>query len=91
MPGLAILSQPDTQRYVPAPPLSPGGPPGPGDPTTPGWVLVSDGGAGGHQAGVNNRIGFGGYWFQPELGLYLVRHRAYDPKAGRWLQRDPIG
>lgn len=24
-------------------------------------------------------------------GLYQVRHRVYDPHAGRWLQRDPAG
>jgi RHS repeat-associated protein len=24
-------------------------------------------------------------------GLYLTKYRAYDPKDGRWLSRDPIG
>jgi RHS repeat-associated protein len=45
--------------------------------------------------GVDEEIGalplYAGYWWDPELRLYHVRHRVYDPQAGRWLQRDPIG
>jgi RHS repeat-associated protein len=41
--------------------------------------------------GVDNRFGFAGYMWDPFLKLYHVRHRVYDPMAGRWLQRDPIG
>ena len=26
----------------------------------------------------------------PQSGLYLATYRAYDPKIGRWLSRDPI-
>ena len=29
--------------------------------------------------------------FDEETGLYHYRHRAYDPVAGRFLQRDPLG
>ena len=24
-------------------------------------------------------------------GLYLTRHRVYDPATGRWLSKDPLG
>jgi RHS repeat-associated protein len=34
---------------------------------------------------------YAGYWWDAKLDLYHVRHRVYDPVAGRWLQRDPIG
>jgi RHS repeat-associated protein len=42
-------------------------------------------------AKVGNRFGFAGYWWDENLGLYLVRNRMYDPYNGRWLQRDPVG
>ena len=32
-----------------------------------------------------------GYEWIPEVGLYHVGARAYDPRTARWLQRDPIG
>jgi RHS repeat-associated protein len=32
-----------------------------------------------------------GHDFQAELGLILTHYRAYDPRLGRWLSRDPIG
>ena len=34
---------------------------------------------------------YAGYRFDPESGLYQVRHRHYHPTLGRWVQRDPIG
>jgi RHS repeat-associated protein len=34
---------------------------------------------------------FTGREFDPETGLYHYRARAYDPRIGRFLQRDPIG
>ncbi|MFO0831448.1 MAG: RHS repeat-associated core domain-containing protein [Phycisphaerales bacterium] len=34
---------------------------------------------------------YAGYWWDPHLSMYHVRHRVYDPGAGRFLQRDPIG
>lgn len=34
---------------------------------------------------------YGGCWWDATLRIYHVRHRAYDPEHGRWLQRDPIG
>ena len=38
-----------------------------------------------------NEILFCGYRFDPESGLYHVRHRMYHPTLGRWLGRDPLG
>ena len=38
-----------------------------------------------------NEVLFCGYRFDPESGLYHVRHRVYHPTLGRWLQRDPLG
>lgn len=50
-----------------------------------GWL--SDDGA----YGPGNRIGFMGYHWEPEIGMWLGRNRMYSPEAGRWLQRDPAG
>ncbi len=41
--------------------------------------------------GPMNAIGFAGYHWDEELGLWLSRHRVYDPELGRWVQRDPAG
>ena len=38
-----------------------------------------------------NEILFCGYRYDPETGLYHVRHRMYHSTLGRWLQRDPLG
>jgi len=38
----------------------------------------------------NNEVLYAGYRFDPESGLYQVRHRHYHPSLGRWVQRDPI-
>lgn len=46
--------------------------------------LVSDPG------GSNSPVGYAGYLFNAETKLYTVRHRHYEPKAGRWLERDSI-
>ena len=40
--------------------------------------------------GPDNSFGYCGYQFDFESGLYSQRYRAYSPKAGRWLQRDPL-
>jgi len=40
---------------------------------------------------VGNEILFCGYRFDPESGLYHVRHRMYHSTLGRWLGRDPLG
>lgn len=37
------------------------------------------------------RIAFAGYVRDPLTKHYLVRHRWYEPDAGRWLTRDPAG
>jgi RHS repeat-associated protein len=34
---------------------------------------------------------YAGMFHLPETGLYLTHYRLYDPNAGRWLNRDPIG
>ena len=34
---------------------------------------------------------YAGLFFDQQDGLYLSEHRVYDPKAGRWLSRDPLG
>ncbi len=48
---------------------------------------ISDDGA----HGPGNSLGFMGYRWDPEAGLWLGRNRMYSPEAGRWLQRDPAG
>ncbi|MGH7193574.1 MAG: RHS repeat-associated core domain-containing protein [Candidatus Saccharimonadales bacterium] len=30
-------------------------------------------------------------FYHPDSGLYLTERRAYDPRTGRWLSRDPLG
>ena len=34
---------------------------------------------------------YAGMFTNADSGLYLTQYRAYDPTAGRWLSRDPIG
>jgi RHS repeat-associated protein len=41
--------------------------------------------------GVRNGVGYCGYIFNDESGLYTVRFRTYSPTLGRWLERDPAG
>jgi RHS repeat-associated protein len=36
-------------------------------------------------------FGYAGMFNNVESGLYLTQYRAYDPVAGRWLSRDPLG
>jgi RHS repeat-associated protein len=40
---------------------------------------------------VGNPFGFQRRNHDEETGLIHFRHRAYDPVAGHWLQRDPLG
>ncbi len=47
--------------------------------------------------GPDNSVGYDGYWFDlagavdnGSTGLYMVRHRVYDPGMGRWGERDPL-
>jgi RHS repeat-associated protein len=42
------------------------------------------------QLDIDNRFGYAGYIWDQHLGIYHVRHRTYDPFAGRWLQPDPL-
>ena len=41
--------------------------------------------------GVRNSVGYCGYVFNEDSGLYTVRFRTYAPTLGRWLERDPAG
>ena len=41
--------------------------------------------------GSDNRIGYDGYVYNPQSRTYLVRNRTYNPRLGRWQQRDPAG
>ena len=34
---------------------------------------------------------YAGMLYHADSGLYLTQYRAYDPRTGRWLSRDPIG
>ncbi|MBN9090664.1 MAG: RHS repeat-associated core domain-containing protein, partial [Reyranella sp.] len=34
---------------------------------------------------------YAGMFFNADSGLYLTNYRAFDPFAGRWLSRDPVG
>ncbi|HEX4078413.1 MAG TPA: RHS repeat-associated core domain-containing protein, partial [Rhizomicrobium sp.] len=36
-------------------------------------------------------FGYAGMFYNADSGLYLTLFRAYDPVAGRWLSRDPVG
>ena len=40
---------------------------------------------------VDNPIGWDGYVFDRESGLYTVRFRTYETGLGRWIERDPVG
>nr|WP_052170363.1 glycohydrolase toxin TNT-related protein [Massilia sp. JS1662] len=44
-----------------------------------------------HKARIQNPIRFQGQYFDEETGLHYNRHRYYDPHAGRFISRDPIG
>ena len=41
-------------------------------------------------ARVEANLGYAGMFFHARSGLYLTHYRAYDPRLGRWLSRDPI-
>lgn len=41
--------------------------------------------------GVSTLPGYAGMFWHSPSGLNLTWYRAYDPQAGRWLSRDPIG
>ncbi|MCX5651811.1 MAG: dockerin type I domain-containing protein [Planctomycetota bacterium] len=41
--------------------------------------------------GVRNSLGYCGYVYNEDSGLYTVRFRTYSPTLGRWLERDPAG
>jgi RHS repeat-associated protein len=33
---------------------------------------------------------YAGMFYHADSGLYLTKYRAYDPRTGRWLSRDPL-
>jgi RHS repeat-associated protein len=43
------------------------------------------------KAGFSNPIRFQGQYLDEETGLHYNRHRYYDPHAGRFVSKDPIG
>lgn len=43
----------------------------------------------GGSEGVPQRLRYGGYWYDAELGWFWVSVRQYDPALKRWLQPDP--
>jgi len=43
------------------------------------------------QTGTIPTFGYAGMFLHQASGLYLTPNRAYDPYAGRWLSRDPLG
>jgi len=45
----------------------------------------------GRKAGFRNPIRFQGQYFDDETGLHYNRYRYYDPVAGRFISKDPIG
>jgi RHS repeat-associated protein len=45
----------------------------------------------GNASDVSSEVLYAGYRFDPETGLYQVRHRSYHPTLGRWTSRDPAG
>ena len=47
--------------------------------------------AGLFSACVRNSVGYCGYIYNEETGLYTVRYRTYSAVLGRWLTRDPAG
>jgi RHS repeat-associated protein len=36
-------------------------------------------------------FGYAGMFYEGDSGLNLTQYRAYDPNAGRWFSRDPLG
>jgi RHS repeat-associated protein len=42
-------------------------------------------------AGSQARFRYAGMFYHQDSGLYLTQYRAYDPRTGRWLSRDPLG
>ncbi|MFZ5774657.1 MAG: RHS repeat-associated core domain-containing protein [Thermodesulfobacteriota bacterium] len=44
-----------------------------------------------YEPGVDTAYGFTGREWDQETGLYYYRARYYDPQAGRFISRDPIG
>ena len=40
---------------------------------------------------VSADLRYAGMFYEPDSGLYLTHYRAYDPRTGRWLSRDPLG
>jgi RHS repeat-associated protein len=40
---------------------------------------------------IQSTLGYAGMFYHVRSGLYLTHYRAYDPRLGRWLSRDPLG
>jgi RHS repeat-associated protein len=55
-----------------------------------GVTAQSHSGVGAPHSGLGNPYLFQGRRFDFETGFYYFRNRYYDPRAGRFLQRDPV-
>ena len=42
-------------------------------------------------AAIQSTLGYAGMFYHARSGLYLTHYRAYDPRLGRWLSREPLG
>lgn len=42
-------------------------------------------------SGYGNPLAWTGQTWSPAARIYLFRYRAYSPRLGRWIQRDPLG
>jgi RHS repeat-associated protein len=43
------------------------------------------------RSGPTTDVRYAGMFYHADSALYLTQYRAYDPRIGRWLSRDPLG
>lgn len=53
------------------------------------WSDASTTYAAGDLSTVGNVVGYSGHIYEPELRMYCMRHRSYDPALGRFISNDP--
>ncbi len=54
------------------------------------WLASAEPNSGLPYSSLGNPFGFTGHVYLPAIGKNLAHFRVYDPRLGRWLQRDPI-